>query len=63
MASGCRDCSRCTETAAKGCVAALPRIVWELLTFWNIGLFVKKCPVCKHPMRLHARRADGSFKD
>lgn len=63
MAGGCRDCKRCTETAAAGCVLSAFRIVWWALTFWNIGLFMKKCPICKHRMSLHQRRADGSFKD
>jgi hypothetical protein len=39
------------------------RVIWWFLTFWNIGLFLKKCPQCKHRMSLHQRRADGSFKD
>jgi hypothetical protein len=39
------------------------RLTWWLLTAWNIGLFVKKCPQCQHPMSQHARRPDGSFKD
>jgi hypothetical protein len=61
--AGCRDCPECTET---GCVALLMfplRFVWILLTGWNIGLFVKKCPVCGHRMSVHQRRTDGSFRD
>lgn len=63
MAGGCRDCKRCTEVAAAGCVMAVFRITWWILTFWNIGLFIKKCPKCKHPLSWHSRRADGSFSD
>lgn len=63
MAHGCRDCSRCTEIAAKGLVASPFRLIWWALTFWNIGLFTKKCPQCGHKMSVHQRRADGSFKD
>jgi hypothetical protein len=63
MAKGCRDCKRCTEVAAASLMLVLLRIPWWLLTFWNIGLFQKKCPTCGHKMSLHERRADGSFKD
>ena len=63
MAGGCRDCARCTENAATGCVMSAFRITWWLLTAWNIGLFIKNCPTCGHRMSLHQRRSDGSFKD
>nr|WSZ97718.1 hypothetical protein OH820_20475 [Streptomyces sp. NBC_00857] len=26
-------------------------------------LFMRNCPECKHVMRRHMRRADGSFQD
>jgi hypothetical protein len=63
MAKGCRDCKRCTEAVATGCILSPFRLVLWVMTFWNIGLFVRKCPQCGHRMRLHQRRADGSFKD
>ena len=63
MGGGCRDCTRCTEMAAKGLIASPFRIIWWMLTFWNIGLFLKRCPQCKHRMAVHQRRADGSFRD
>lgn len=63
MAGGCRDCNRCTEQGIIGLVLSPFRVTWWLLTIWNIGLFEKKCPQCSHPMRWHARRADGSLKD
>lgn len=61
--AGCRDCVTCTESAAGGLVKSPFRLVWWALTFWNIGLFVKRCPQCKHPMSRHQRRADGSLRD
>jgi|TARA_B110000114_G_C14835237_1_gene294337 hypothetical protein len=61
--AGCRDCERCTETAAKGLITAIPRMIIWILTCWNIGLFQKKCPQCDHKMVAHQRRADGSFQD
>ena len=59
----CRDCARCTESAAKGLIMGIPRLVIWVLTFWNVGLFQKKCPQCSHRMSEHKTRADGSFAD
>jgi ribosomal protein S27AE len=39
------------------------RLAWWVLSAWNIGLFMKKCPQCGHMMDRHQRRDDGSFKD
>ena len=61
--SGCRDCSKCTESAAKGLIAGIPRLIIWVFTFWNIGLFQKKCPQCGHKMGIHSKRGDGSFAD
>lgn len=61
--AGCRDCARCTETPLVGLVMAPFRVVWWVCTFWNIQLVTKRCPQCKHRMSVHARRADGSFRD
>lgn len=63
MAGGCRDCNQCTETMATSTVMLLPRLVWWGLTAWNLGLFTKRCPQCKHLMSKHQRKDDGSFKD
>jgi hypothetical protein len=63
MAGGCRDCPRCTETTAAGCVLGVFRMLIWAATFWNIGLFMKKCPQCGHRLSIHQRRADGSFRD
>ncbi|MFA4972586.1 MAG: hypothetical protein WC683_08215 [bacterium] len=60
---GCRDCSRCTETGAQGCLAMPWRIVWAICFSWWAGAFTKKCPQCGHPIRNHHRRKDGSFQD
>ena len=59
----CRDCKLCTESPIKSLLFGLPRLAWRLLTFWNIGLFQRRCPQCKHLMSQHQRRADGSFRD
>ncbi len=56
MAGGCRDCARCTEIGAKSFVAGPWRIMAALLFSWNIGLFQKKCPICRHKMSLHTQR-------
>ena len=61
--ANCRDCNRCTEVGIMSIIMMIPRLLWMILTSWNIGLFIKKCPQCGHKMNLHARRADGSFKD
>jgi len=61
--AGCRDCSRCTETGAMGLIAGIPRLIIWVLTFWNLGLFQKKCPTCGHKLTVHAKRSDGSFAD
>ena len=60
---GCRDCSRCTEAIATRLILGIPRLIIWILTFWNIGLFQKNCPQCRHRMSVHAKRADGSFQD
>jgi hypothetical protein len=61
--SGCRDCVRCTEAGILSLIFFIPRLFWQVLTSWNIGLFLKKCPQCGHRMRVHQRKADGSFQD
>jgi len=63
MAGGCRDCSRCVETGATGFIFMIPRIIWFVLTCWNIGLFQKKCPQCGHKLSFHKMTADGKFVD
>lgn len=62
MAGGCRDCTRCTETAMTGMIMALPRLVWWACTAWNIGLVVKRCPQCRHLMSVH-KMVEGRFVD
>jgi ribosomal protein S27AE len=50
---GCRDCTRCTESAAMK-VAAFPfRFAWWFVTIWNVRLFRRRCPDCGHFMRDH----------
>jgi hypothetical protein len=61
VASGCRDCKTCTKSL-------LGR--WGLQSLYLITLawlikpvFMRNCPQCKHMMRRHMRRRDGSFQD
>ena len=54
--AGCRDCSRCTEVAATGLVLMVPRILYAILFGWWMGLFIKKCPLCRHRMAVHSGR-------
>ena len=60
---GCRDCKRCTETKIVSIILGVPRLIWWILIFWNIGLFQKRCPQCSHLLKMHEKRADGSFRD
>ena len=59
---GCRDCSRCTETAFTTLWKFVPRVllffVWRLWT----GIFSHMCPVCRHRMDRHAV-VRGRFMD
>ena len=52
----CRDCSRCNELGIVSLLLGPFRLVWWILTFWNIGLFIRKCPECGHKMSLHSFR-------
>ena len=61
--AGCRDCSRCIETGLTSILFDIPRAIWWILTFWNIGLMQKKCPTCGHKMTKHKVMADGRFAD
>lgn len=58
----CRDCSRCTETF----VTKLAKLPFRFVLFWPRLItyrFQKLRPDCGHPLSMHNRRADGSFKD
>jgi hypothetical protein len=60
MASGCRDCNRCTERGCVGCARWLILMpLWE----WIFYINSRKCPQCNHPLAWHERRRDGSFQD
>jgi hypothetical protein len=60
--SGCRDCSRCTESAIWTLLLLPLRICIWFLTIWNIRLFQRYCPECHHPMNRH-RMVRGRFQD
>ena len=61
--AGCRDCSRCIETGLTSILFDIPRGIWWILTFWNIGLMQRHCPICGHKMAKHKVMADGRFAD
>ena len=51
----CRDCRICTRPAAVRLFVLLPRLVFELLFRWNLGLFRRRCPICGHLLKHHSR--------
>lgn len=59
----CRDCSQCTESVVVSLLALPFRVLGLMLTFWNVRLFMRFCPHCRHRMRLHRRLAGGRFAD
>lgn len=62
MARGCRDCSRCTESALTGCLMLPFRVVFGLFgALARMGQ--RKCPQCGHPLSWHKRDAQGRFAD
>jgi|LauGreDrversion4_2_1035121.scaffolds.fasta_scaffold528277_2 hypothetical protein len=63
MASGCRDCVRCTDSLFFRLLWWVPNLCYRLLFSWNYGIFKKHCPECGHFMSQHHRRPDGSFAD
>jgi hypothetical protein len=63
MARGCRDCKICTRSGIEKLLWAVPDLIGSILFSWNIGLFKRRCPNCRHYLNLHQRRSDGSFKD
>ena len=59
----CRDCKRCTESAMTGCLWSPIRIWFDLFRIMFIWPFVRKCPICKHPLSWHGRDSAGRFHD
>lgn len=59
----CRDCSRCTESAMRGCLVSPVRFWADLLRRMFVWPFRKMCPTCGHPLSWHARDQAGRFKD
>lgn len=56
MAASCRDCKRCAELGVTSLAASPFRILGALLFSWNIGLFMRKCPICRHRMSFHTNK-------
>lgn len=52
---GCRDCPRCLEPIIVYLFKLPFRVAWEILTFWNLGLFRRYCPQCGHKIRIHTK--------
>jgi hypothetical protein len=61
--SQCRDCKVCTRLGIVKLFMLPFTIIYALFLSWNVGLFIRKCPTCKHWLSQHHRRSDGSFKD
>lgn len=62
MSRQCRDCPICTEPFIVSFLYLPFRIVKELALFWNIRLFQRKCPQCRHLLKIH-HRIGGRFVD
>lgn len=69
MAKACRDCSKCTERGVATGAKKSANLVLIVCTFGLsaiisgiFGMFRKKCPICGHPMKWHAR-VGGRFVD
>lgn len=58
----CRDCPECCESDFESLWRFPGRLIYELLTAWNVGLFVKKCPQCGHRLDLHKAQDDFDKK-
>lgn len=65
MANPCRDCTRCVETTATGCLLLPWRMTFGLLGRLTVGLFQKHCPRCHHRLNTHRMVAAGDqrFQD
>lgn len=62
MARRCRDCPRCTESCIVGLILLPFRLTWAIATSWNVGLFQRNCPQCRHPLAIH-HKVGGRFAD
>lgn len=60
---GCRDCKQCAQSPIGKLIGFCARLMYLFCLSWNIGLFLKGCPQCKHLMRWHQRDEAGRFKD
>jgi biotin synthase-related radical SAM superfamily protein len=58
----CRDCPRCTEPMANTLIMMPFRLLHWSLTFWNVGLLRRNCPICKHLLAIHQKHG-GRFVD
>jgi hypothetical protein len=57
MAGGCRDCSKCTESAAVTLIWMPWRIVGGIIGALTVNWFKRKCPQCGHLMQYHQKIA------
>jgi hypothetical protein len=63
--TACRDCSRCSEVVAKGCLMLPWRMTFGFLGRLTFGLFQKHCPQCNHRMNVHrmVKAGEERFQD
>ncbi|GAB2468085.1 hypothetical protein GCM10027187_40340 [Streptosporangium sandarakinum] len=61
----CRDCKTCTKPAVArmGQHMMVGFLYLTVVGFLFKRGFMRHCPNCKHLLRRHLRRADGSFRD
>lgn len=57
--TACRDCKRCTNSAATNAARATGRAAANLYTFGAVNLFSKMCKGCDHAMSLHNQVGEG----
>lgn len=62
MASGCRDCARCTEIGLKSLLMLPWRLTFGLVGRFTIGLFQRHCPQCGHRMNVHRMVKPGEAR-
>lgn len=55
--TGCRDCTRCTNSAVANAGRAAGRATANVATLGMASAFTKKCKACGHVMSLHGQDA------
>jgi hypothetical protein len=60
--TGCRDCSRCTDSFATNVVLAPWHVLGGIVGGLTVNLFKRSCPECKHLMQYH-QKIEERFAD